>query len=171
MRKAHRDPQKGHPALELVITKSPRAWLLLSKWEGLSSLGYSENKCMAKKIHLWSSPLAHCQDYYGVIMVSILAKDSFHSHFPPTQSLVFLRPLMSHTHTHTCKTPAWKAATSSTTSQKKAATISSKPSFLLLPKLVHKLCKSEARAERSCSHWHWLGRDCIFPSGSSLWMG
>lgn len=42
-------PQKGHPALELVITKSPRAWLLLSKWEGLSSLGYTENKCMAGK--------------------------------------------------------------------------------------------------------------------------
>lgn len=42
-------PQKGHPVLESVMTKSPRAWLLLSEWEGLSSLGYTENKRMAEK--------------------------------------------------------------------------------------------------------------------------
>lgn len=48
MGKAHQYPRRD-TALELVITKSPQAWLLCSKREGLSSLSYTENKCMAEK--------------------------------------------------------------------------------------------------------------------------
>lgn len=77
-------------------------------------------------------------------MVSGLVKDSFHSPFPPTQSLVLLRPLMSHT--LMCKTPA-EGSHIKHNITKKAATVPSKPSFLLHCKLIHKLCKSEARAE------------------------
>lgn len=98
-------------------------------------------------------------------MVSSSVKDSFHSPFPPAPSLVFLRPLMSHTHTQNSST---RRQPHQAHHHKEAATISSKPSFLLGCKLVHKLCKSEAHAEGKLLSLALARQGLHLPSGSSL---
>lgn len=138
--------QKEHPALELVITTSPWAWLLCSKWEGLSSLSYTEktNVWQKKKSSSGAFPLLIAR----IIMVSSLVKDLqfpffFSSHPVPC---IFKATYVTHTH---AKLQHEKAATSNTTSQISTLHLFQAliPSLSMCCKLVCKLCKLEARAE------------------------
>lgn len=96
-------------------------------------------------------------------MISSSIKDGFHSPFPPIQSLVFLRPLMSHTHTH-AKLQRGRQPHQAQ-HHEKAATTSSKPSFLLHRKLAQKFCKSAARAEGELLSLALAGEGMHLPPG------